>query len=157
MFDLPSVYTGTMGRKPKVISDFDVRLGKVVRSKRTKAGLTRAEMADATGIAEANLKRREIGENEITVSELARIAAAVNVEPADIAEEALADYGGLRKLIDEHAPVSDRPISLEERRQHKMTIVTEDEVRKGRHAAIYDREHLEDDNTADEGNNLRDD
>lgn len=91
-----------MGRPTKKPSDFDARLGMVVRSKRVKAALTRKEMAEVTGIAEANLKRREMGVNEITVSELTRIAAAVRTPPAEIAEEALADYGGLHKLIAEH-------------------------------------------------------
>lgn len=139
-----------MGRTKKTISDFDVKLGAVVRSKRTKLDLTQDEVATASGMALSNYRRREDGKNEITVSELTRIAAAVKVEPAEIAEEALADYGGLRKLLAEHAPVSDRPISLEARRQNKMTIVTEDMVREGRHAAIYDREHTEDDDLRDD-------
>ena len=93
-----------MGRPPKEISDFDVRLGRVVKSKRVKADHTRASLAEATGIPESNIKRREEGSNEITVSELERIAAAVDVPAVEIVEEALDDYGGLAKLIAEHRP-----------------------------------------------------
>ena len=93
-----------MARQTKIISSFDVCLGRVVKSKRVKAGLTRARMAEITGIAEANLKRREEGKNEITSSELYRIAAAVGVPAVSLVEEALDDYGGMDKLLDEHAP-----------------------------------------------------
>lgn len=93
-----------MARPVKVISEFDVCLGRVVKSKRVKASHTRASFAEATGIPEANLKRREEGQNEITVSELERIAKVVGVTSLKIVEEALEDYGGIEKLIAEHAP-----------------------------------------------------
>lgn len=96
-----------MVRPTKIISDFDVCLGRVVKSKRVKASHTRASLSLATGIPEANLKRREEGKNEITVSELERIADVVDVPALEIVEEALKDYGGLPKLIDEFTKTSD--------------------------------------------------
>lgn len=107
-----------MGRPEKKVSDFDVRLGKVVRSKRVKADLTRKEMADLTGIAEANLKRRESGQNEILVSEMVRIAAAVHTPAVEIVQEALADYGGVHKLIAEHVELP----------EDEYEVTTEDNV-----------------------------
>lgn len=94
----------TMARQTKVISNFDVCLGRVVKSKRVKASITRARMAELTGIPEANLKRREDGRNEITASELYRIADAVDVPAHRLIEEALEDYGGMEKLLKEHGP-----------------------------------------------------
>lgn len=96
-----------MSRPHKIISDFDVCLGKVVKSKRVKANHTRASLSSAAGIPEANLKRREEGKNEITVSELERIAEVVNVTALEMVEEALKDYGGLQKLMDEFTATSD--------------------------------------------------
>lgn len=99
-----------MPRPPKKISPFDVALGNVVRSKRVKKKLSQAAIADATGIAMSNYQRREDGRNEITVSELERIAAAMEVPALAIVEEALDDYGGLQKLLKEHRgddPMSD--------------------------------------------------
>ncbi|MEW2010886.1 helix-turn-helix transcriptional regulator [Microbacterium sp. NPDC078814] len=99
-----------MARPVKVISQFDVCLGRVVKSKRVKASHTRASFAEATGIPEANLKRREEGQNEITVSELERIAEVVGVSALKIVNEALEDYGGIEKLLAEHrgdGPMSD--------------------------------------------------
>lgn len=96
-----------MPRPPKKISPFDVALGNVVRSKRVKKKLSQTAMAEATGIAMSNYQRREDGRNEITVSELERIAAAVDVPALAIVEEALNDYGGLPKLIDEFTKTSD--------------------------------------------------
>lgn len=96
-----------MARLPKKISPFDVALGAVVRSKRTKKGLSQQTVAEMAGIPMSNYRRREEGSNEITVSELHRIAPAVGVPAVKLVEEALDDYGGLEKLIAEHAPVSD--------------------------------------------------
>lgn len=96
-----------MARPFKTISEFDICLGLVVKSKRVKAGLTRAAMAEMTGIPEANLKRREEGRNEITSSELYRIADIVDVPANELVEEALKDYGGMEKLLAEHTSVSD--------------------------------------------------
>ncbi|MGW9268370.1 helix-turn-helix domain-containing protein [Microbacterium sp. NPDC055599] len=96
-----------MPRPKKIISDFDVCLGKVVKSKRVKAGLTREALADAAGIADSNLKRREAGENEITVSELERISTAVEVPALEMVEEALKDYGGVEKLVAEFTRTSE--------------------------------------------------
>lgn len=91
-----------MARPTKIISDFDICLGRVVKSKRVKAGLTRTTLYAATGIPEANIKRREEGRNEITTSELYRIAHAVGVMADELVEEALKDYGGMDKLLAEH-------------------------------------------------------
>lgn len=96
-----------MARLPKKISPFDVALGAVVRSKRTKKGLSQQAVAEMAGIAMSNYRRREDGRNEITVSELYRIAPAVGVSALKLVEEALEDYGGMEKLLAEHAAVSD--------------------------------------------------
>lgn len=130
-----------MGRPPKKISDFDVRLGAVVRSKRSKVGLSRDALAAATGISEANLKRREGGLNEITVSELRRIAEAVGVPAWEMVDEALADFGGIGKLLAEHKPMSHGVISMDEHR--KKGPLTEESARGQAHAANYDAEHEE--------------
>lgn len=103
-----------MSRQPKIISEFDVRLGAVVKSKRVKASETRASMSVKTGIPEANLKRREQGDNEITVSELERIGRVVGVPPAEMVEEALKDYGGLEKLLAEHVARQPAPVTAED-------------------------------------------
>lgn len=100
-----------MVRKTKKISDFDKALGDVVRSKRQKLRLSQASVADATGIAMSNYQRREDGRNEITVSELERIATVVKVPTVDLVGEALSDYGGIDKLLAEHAK-SDTPANV---------------------------------------------
>lgn len=93
-----------MARGIKKISDFDVALGGVVRSKRVKKKLSQSAVAEAVGIPLSNYQRREDGSVEITTSELYRIATIVDVPAAKLVEEALDDYGGMDKLLDEHAP-----------------------------------------------------
>lgn len=129
-----------MGRPPKKLSDFDKRLGTVVRSKRVKADLTRAQLAELTGIPEANLKRRETGANEITVSEIKRIAEALGVPAHKLVDEALEDFGGMDKLIAEHVGMSEAPVSLEAHREKKKSVadMTVDEIESMQKAATSD-------------------
>lgn len=107
-----------MGRSEKKISEFDVRLGAVVRSQRVKAKIAQQALAEQAGIPMSNYRRREDGINEITVSELERIAHALaphlpgGTTPLKLVEEALRDYGGIEKLMREHGPVSDDETTL---------------------------------------------
>lgn len=130
-----------MPRQPKKISDFDVRLGNVIRAKRTKMRMSQNELADASGIAMSNLQRRENGKIEITVSEIKRIAEALGVPAHELVDEALKDYGGIDKLIDEHIGVSDVPISLDDHRKRRTPAdMTEEEWEGERSAANTDPE-----------------
>lgn len=104
-----------MARTPKKISDFDVKLGEAVKHRRLHPDvkMSQTALADASGIPLSNLQRREDGSNEITVSELERIAAAIRTTPLSLVQEALNRYGGLEKLIQEHA-VSEPSPSVED-------------------------------------------
>lgn len=99
-----------MVRSPKIISDFDRKLGGAIKHRRLDPdyGMSQAALSKATGIPLSNLQRREDGDNEVTVSELERIAVALRTTPLELVEVALARYGGLDKLIAEYAP---KPVS----------------------------------------------
>lgn len=101
---------GCMARSPKIISDFDRKLGGAIKHRRLDPdyGMSQAALSKATGIPLSNLQRREDGDNEVTVSELERIAVALRTTPLELVEVALARYGGLDKLIAEYAP---KPVS----------------------------------------------
>lgn len=119
-----------MARQPKKTSDFDVRLGNVIRAKRTKIRMSQTELAEASGIAMSNLQRRESGKIEITVSEIKRIAEALGVPAHELVDEALKDFGGMEKLIAEHVGMSEAPVSLEAHREKKKSVadMTVDEI-----------------------------
>lgn len=93
-----------MARGPKIISDFDRKLGVAIKNRRTDPdyGMSQAQLSKSTGIPLSNLQRREEGDNEVTVSELERIAVALRTTPLALVQDALARYGGLSKLIDEY-------------------------------------------------------
>lgn len=92
-----------MGRPKKKLSQFDAKLGAVVAARRLKADkMTQQDLASASGVPLSNLQRREDGTNEFTVSELERVANALDTTAASLAGEALADYGGIDKLIAEY-------------------------------------------------------
>jgi len=101
-------YSGYMPprKKKKTLTTFDEFMGRVVESKRVKAELTVEELADATGIGYTTLRRRLDGSG-FTVLELERVAVAVETPAHRLVEEALADYGGMEKLLAEHSPASE--------------------------------------------------
>ncbi len=95
-----------MAREKKTPHPFDPHLGAAIRAARARRGVTREKLSAQTGIALSNLKRREDGVNETTVSELERIAAVLRVPAREIVDMALTDYStsgsaddGLRKLV----------------------------------------------------------
>ena len=139
-----------MARKPKVISEFNRELGDAIRHRRLdkKVKLTQKQLAKATGIPLSNLQRREEGENEVTVSELQRIAYFLKTTPATLVETALSRYGGVDKLIAEHGPVSEPTPTVDDTfakkraaKESKLTGGQWDEA-KERSAAIVDDENM---------------
>jgi transcriptional regulator with XRE-family HTH domain len=93
-----------MPRKPKRISDFDVKLGAAIKYRRQHPDvkLSQQALVDRTGIPLSNLQRREEGSNEVTVSELERIAAVLKTTPLALVQEALSRYGTVDDLIEEY-------------------------------------------------------
>lgn len=106
----PAANMARMARSPKIISDFDRKLGGAIKHRRLDPdyGMSQTALSKATGIPLSNLQRREDGDNEVTVSELERIAVALHTTPLALVEVALARYGGLDKLVAEYAP---KPVS----------------------------------------------
>lgn len=92
-------------RKKKKPTTFDEFLGRVIESKRVKAEMTVEELAEASGVGYSTLRRRLDGAG-FTVLEFERVAHAVNSPARLLVEEALADFGGMDKLLNDHS-VSD--------------------------------------------------
>lgn len=95
-----------MAREKKTPHPFDPHLGAAIRAARARRGVSREKLSAQTGIPLSNLKRREDGTNETTVSELERIAAVLRVPAREMVDMALADYSasgsatsGLQKLV----------------------------------------------------------
>lgn len=130
-----------MPREKKSPHPFDQFLGSAIRATRARRRVTRESLAERAAIPLSNLRRREDGLNETTVSELERIAAVLEVPAREIVDMALADYdgagdaqAGLRKLV---VSVSEAP----------RTVAPEDEIPyiepvkvDRRHAAYTDDE-----------------
>ncbi|MFJ4037533.1 helix-turn-helix domain-containing protein [Microbacterium sp. NPDC090007] len=95
-----------MVREKKTPHPFDPHLGAAIRAARARRGFSREKLSAQTGIALSNLKRREDGMNETTVSELERIAAVLRIPAREIVDMALTDYStsgsaedGLRERV----------------------------------------------------------
>ena len=138
-----------MSRQKKK-SEFDRELGDAIRHRRVdrQVKLTQKQLAKATGIPLSNLQRREEGENEVTVSELERIAFFLKTTPAALVETALSRYGGIDKLIQEHGPVSEPSPTVDDtfakKRAAKESKLTGGQWDEGseRSAAVVDEENL---------------
>lgn len=64
------------------------RLGAVVRSKRKAAGLSQEALADAAGIDRSHMGKIERGERNLSLLNLGRIAAAIQLRPSELLAEA---------------------------------------------------------------------
>ena len=81
-----------MARQKKTPHPFDKHLGSAIWAARRRRDVTREVLSMRTGIPLSNLKRREDGVNETTVSELERIAAVLRMPAREIVDMALTDY-----------------------------------------------------------------
>ncbi len=61
-----------------------IRLGQAVRAARAACGLSQEAVADAAGIDRSHMGKIERGERNVTILNLAKIAAALNASASDI-------------------------------------------------------------------------
>ncbi len=87
-------------KKKTQLTTFDEFMGRVIESKRVKADLTVEELAAASGIGYTTLRRRLDGAG-FTVLELERVAHAVRTPAHLLVQEALNDFGGMEKLLND--------------------------------------------------------
>ncbi|WP_417540787.1 hypothetical protein [Microbacterium maritypicum] len=85
------------------------------------------------------------GRTELTVKELEIVAAALSTTPATIVSQALRNYAGgseqdgIDKLLADEGPVSEPPVSLDERRSKSIADMTDDELEGLRSVANKDK------------------
>jgi transcriptional regulator with XRE-family HTH domain len=78
-------------------------LGNEVRVWRTRRGLSRAALAEKTGLAVTQLARIENNERDMSLSQLFQIAWALDVQPERIVRDAVEANGGMEALVVEDA------------------------------------------------------
>lgn len=61
-----------------------IKLGGAVRAARLARGLSQEALADAAGIDRSHMGKIERGERNVTIMNIARVAAALNAKPSDI-------------------------------------------------------------------------
>lgn len=59
------------------------RVAKNIAALRKRAGLTQAEVANATGMQPSNYQRIEYGGQNLTIETMVKIASALGVDPGD--------------------------------------------------------------------------
>ncbi|WP_136053472.1 hypothetical protein [Microbacterium sp. K5D] len=123
---------------------FDQHLGSVIDGlARARGG--RAWLATLTDWSEGTVERRMTGRTELTVKELEIVAAALSTTPATIVSQALRNYAGgseqdgIDKLLADEGPVSEPPVSLDERRSKSIADMTDDELEGLRSVANKDK------------------
>lgn len=98
---------GTMPKKRKPADTFDEHVGDAIESVMNEARLTQADLAAQAGMPMTNLGRSIRGTRPLTVNEFERLAGVVEVPAHEILDTALAKFGGIEKLLDEHRPKSE--------------------------------------------------
>lgn len=68
--------------------DLLLALGRVIRGVRKARGLSQEALADAAGIDRSHMGKIERGERNVTILNIARIAAALNAQPSQLLREA---------------------------------------------------------------------
>lgn len=99
-----------MPPKRKHAETFDEHVGDAVESVMNQARLTQAELAALAGMPVTNLGRSIRGTRPLSVNEFERLAGVMNVPAFQIADTALAKFGGIEKLLAEH--VSEAPATV---------------------------------------------
>lgn len=64
------------------------KLGDAVRAARVARGMSQETLADAAGIDRSHMGKIERGERNVTIMNVAKIAAALDALPSDILREA---------------------------------------------------------------------
>lgn len=107
-----------MPKKRKPAETFDEHVGDAIESVMNEARMTQGDLATLAGMPMTNLGRSIRGTRPLTVNEFERLAGAVDVPAHTILDTALAKFGGIAKLLEEHQPKSEGP----------ATVTTEDNV-----------------------------
>lgn len=97
-------------RKPA--ETFDEHVGDAIESAMVRARLTQADLAAAAGMPLTNLGRSIRGTRPFTVNEFERLAGVIEVPANELLDSALANYGGMGKLLAEDGPKSEAPDSV---------------------------------------------
>ena len=63
-------------------------LGRVIRGVRKARGLSQEALADAAGIDRSHMGKIERGERNVTILNVARIAAALDAQPSELFRDA---------------------------------------------------------------------
>lgn len=128
----------------KLPKTFDQHLGSVIDGM-AKAKGGRPWLATIAPWSPGTVERRMTGRAEFTVKELEIVANALNTTPALIVSQALRNYAdgseqdGIDKLLREEGPVSEAPVSLDERRSRSIADMSDEELEGLRSVANKDK------------------
>lgn len=68
----------------KHVYEFSLKVGKIIKSERTKLGLSQEKLAELSEISTNSIGNIERGENSPTIEILNKIAKGMNISVADI-------------------------------------------------------------------------
>lgn len=90
------------------VTEFDIRLGAAVRSRREALGVTQAHLGKALGVTFQQVQKYERGSNRIAAAALAKIATTLDTTASELLGEPAmdADQPGARALLVEWATLT---------------------------------------------------
>lgn len=121
---------------------FAQHLGAAINAVMTVQGRTQEEMVEATGITAQTFGRRIRGEAPLLVSELVKIGEVLGVRPSEILDRAIANYGGIERLMSEATDTPDEIAT--KRKQNEAQSMTTEQIQELDAAAEDNPEERED-------------
>lgn len=70
-----------------VVSDIDLQIGKTIRARREKTGLTQADLGRAIGVTFQQVQKYERGTNRVSAAAMMRVADALKCSVADLYDD----------------------------------------------------------------------
>jgi transcriptional regulator with XRE-family HTH domain len=70
-----------------VASDIDLQIGKTIRARREKAGLTQVDLGHAIGVTFQQVQKYERGTNRVSAAAMVRVADALKCSVADLYDD----------------------------------------------------------------------
>ncbi|WP_298745338.1 helix-turn-helix transcriptional regulator [uncultured Microbacterium sp.] len=133
-----------MPKKRKAPVTFDEWVGAIVENHMNTRGYRQEDLAEKSGMSLSLLGRSIRGTRPFTVTEFETVAGVLDVPAARILEDALAGFGGMRKLLAEQTAMSPTPNNVSPMRGLDLEAMTPEAREELGRAAVYDAEHEED-------------
>lgn len=120
----------------------NAELGAMVMHARQRLGWSREQLADRSGITETQIERLERNKRDINVTQLFKLAQALDIAPHELVRRSIEVAGGFDKIMDEVHGVSEAAATnvTKLRPRKRVEDMSVEEIEAQKNAATVDPE-----------------